>query len=62
MKKVGEKTEEGDLATSVYFTANDKITKKKSLIYYDDEKEQNVVLTNEGKVYNKVDSKLIEDR
>ena len=50
MKKAGEKVEESEIATSVYFTANEKITKKKSLIYYDDEKEQNVVLTNEGKV------------
>jgi hypothetical protein len=50
MRKAGEAIEEGQVSTSVLFSTNEKALKHKPLIYYNDTKEQSVILTNEGKV------------
>jgi hypothetical protein len=62
MRKAGEATEESQISTSILFSTNEKVLKHKLLIYYNDTKEQSVILTNEGKVHFLVDIKSVKGR
>ena len=51
MRRAGDGVCEEQICTSAIFSSNEKALIKKNVINYHDDKEQSVILTNEGKVY-----------